>query len=142
MIKKGMLLLLCLAMLLCGCGKEAKEIPVSSYIWETMPALTYGSLEYEKLQAEDWYCGRCEATGNGKWAETDLGYYFMYDFNLFYADKEDLSNWVPLCNQPDCKHSVTWSYGQPVCNAQVSGNSFCCWTAEFILRQAPIFIRN
>ena len=123
-MKKGMILLLCLALLLCGCGKEAKETPVSSSIWETMPALTYGSLEYEKLEPEAWYCGRCEATGGGKWAETDLGYYFMYDFNLFYADKEDLSNWVPLCNQPDCKHSATWSYGQPVCNAQVSGNSF------------------
>ena len=123
-MKKGMALVLCAALLLCGCGAEQEEQPAGSYIWETMPQLTYGSLEYEKLDMEEWYCGRCEATGDGRWAETELGYYFMYDFNLFYADKADLSYWVPVCNQPDCTHSRNWSYDQPVCNAQVWGNSF------------------
>lgn len=124
MMQKRITLLLCMALLLCGCGSKQEDSPVSSYIWETMPALTYGSLEYEKLEVEDWYCGRCEATGDGKWAETELGYYFMYDVHLFYADKADMSNWLPVCNQPDCTHSKSWSYGQPVCNADISGNSF------------------
>ena len=125
MMKRRIALLLCFALLFCGCGKqEDSQAPVSSYIWETMPALEYGSLEYEKLEAQSWYCGRCEATGGGKWAETELGYYFQYNFRLFYADKADLSNWVPVCNQPDCTHSISWSYGQPICNADISGNSF------------------
>lgn len=124
MMKKGMLLLLCVALLLCGCGTRQEDSPASSYIWEAMPRLTYGSLEYEKLEVEAWYCGRCEATGNCKWAETELGYYFMYDSHLFYADKANMSNWVPVCNQPSCTHSKSWSYGQPVCNAEVDWNSF------------------
>lgn len=123
-MQKRIALLLCFALLLCGCGSEQEDSPASSYIWETMPALAYGSLEYKKLEVEKWYCGRCEATGDGKWAETELGYYFMYDSHLFYADKADMSNWVPVCNQPSCTHSKSWSYGQPVCNAEVDWNSF------------------
>ena len=113
--------------LLCGCTAnpgETEEAPVSSYIWETMPALEYGSLEYEKLDVQPWYCGRCEATGKGKWAETESGYYYLYDELLYYADKADLSTWVPVCNQPDCNHSIEWSYGQVICNAIVKWNSF------------------
>ncbi len=36
--------------------------------------------------------------------ETEAGYYSVCSNQLRYADKSDLSNWVPVCNKPDCKH--------------------------------------
>lgn len=127
-MKKGMLLLLCLAMLLCGCaGKNEgpiatnesqtptsspeKETPVKlamgSEIWMEFPTLTYGVMEYEKLQVLPWNSGRCEATSFDSMAETALGFYMCPMNRLYYADKTDLSNWVPVCGNPDCKHLGT-----------------------------------
>ncbi len=36
--------------------------------------------------------------------ETEVGFYYGCDVGLLYADKSDLSNWVIVCNKPDCKH--------------------------------------
>lgn len=38
-------------------------------------------------------------------AETENGFYLEMDAQLLYADKSDLSNWVVVCNQPDCGHT-------------------------------------
>ena len=116
------LFLICL--LLVGCQKEATPEIGESLVWETAPALSFGVLESEKLTVEPWYCGRAEFTGRNRWAETELGYYFMYAGDLYYADKANLANWVPVCNQPNCRHSKSWSYGDVRCNAQLGGNEF------------------
>ncbi len=36
--------------------------------------------------------------------ETEAGYYSTCGSMLRYADKSDLSNWVVVCNKPDCSH--------------------------------------
>ena len=128
MMKKGMLLLLCLALLLCGCaGKNegpiatnesqtptnspeketSAKLAMGSEIWMEFPTLTYGVMEYEKLQVLPWNSGRCEATSFDSMAETALGFYMCPMNRLYYADKTDLSNWVPVCGNPDCKHLGT-----------------------------------
>lgn len=47
---------------------------------------------------------RCNDTSNNDMAETELGYYYVFDKIIYYADKVDLSNWVAVCNKPDCMH--------------------------------------
>lgn len=127
-----LLLLLCLALVLTGCREEtpaAVDVPA----WETVPSLNYGTLAYDRLEALPWNSGRCEATGDGYWAETELGFYTMLDFRLYYADKANMGNWVVVCNQPDCTHSIEeWSYGDPVCTAEINCNSF-------LLREGRIY---
>lgn len=120
----NILSLLCIAALLfSGCTGPQKEPDITeSLIWESAPALNFGTMTHEKLKVEPWYSGRCEATGNSLFAETELGYYLSLYGKLYYADKADLSFWVPVCNQPDCTHSMNWSYGQPRCNSHI--NSF------------------
>lgn len=124
------LLLLCLALVLGGCREETPEI-TESIVWETVPPLDYGVLESEKLTAEHWYCGRAEPTSRCMMAETELGYYMVVNSFLYYADKANLHNWVVVCNQPDCKHSMNWSYGDVVCNG--SGIS------RFLFRDGRIY---
>ena len=119
--------LFCL-LILFGCQKEPAEVKYQE-VWEHMPELNYGVLEYEPLEVLPWYAGRCEATadltwGHPIWAETELGFYTLLDSRLYYADKANMGNWVVVCNQPDCKHSSEWRYGDPVCNAGVASNSF------------------
>lgn len=131
---KRLLFILVLCLLLAGCEEETVPKITESVVWETAPALQYGTMESEKLAVEPWYCGRAEFTGRNRWAETELGYYFMYAGNLYYADKVNLANWVPVCNQPDCRHSLSWSYGQVKCNAQLGGN-------EFLIRDGRIIFK-
>jgi len=93
-----LVMLMTLAML-AGCAEEIPETPTEpqpgeSLVWETMPKLTYGVMEYEKLEMLPWYNGRAEATGSYRWAETAQGYYRLNTENmvLTYADKADLQN--------------------------------------------------
>ena len=52
-------------------------------------------------------------------AETELGYYMVGMSMLFYADKSDLSLWVPVCNKSNCMHPTrSWNYTMPRCNAR------------------------
>ncbi len=44
-------------------------------------------------------------SGNGI-IETQNGYYYTRSGLLRYADKSDLSNWVVVCNKPNCKHET------------------------------------
>lgn len=47
---------------------------------------------------------RCARTSRGNMLETKNGYYLIYNSILFYADKSDLTLWVPVCAKPDCAH--------------------------------------
>ena len=88
-----------------GCAQEEPESTEPFITWDNIPQLTYGQMEYEKLSVLPWYSGRTETSTFHKMVETEQGYYVIYNSrSLFYADKADLSNWVPVCNRPDCKH--------------------------------------
>ena len=100
-----------LAMLLvfamAGCQEKApaEQASIGSQYWKQYPALEAGSFHKEPLAVQPWNCGRLEATSYEKMAETQNGYYLVYMNYLFYADKTDLSRWIPVCSQPDCSHT-------------------------------------
>lgn len=124
MIKRKIILILivCLVSLVfSGCRKEPGVGATGSDIWEEFPALTYGVMEYEKLEALPWNSGRCEATSFYTMAETENGIYMLDEGfqKLFFADKTDLTNWVMVCNQPECEH---WQSVN--CNATMHSRSF------------------
>ena len=121
-----LVMLMTLAML-AGCAEEIPVTPTEpqpseSLVWETMPKLTYGVMEYEKLEVLPWSSGRAEATGSYRWAETAQGYYRLNTENmvLTYADKADLQNWVPVCSKPNCGHTA----GTLTCDAIVRYGTF------------------
>lgn len=70
-----------MALSLCACGRQDKPITLDPI-------------------------GRdvCEKTSFFQMAETETGYYLNFDGELSYADKSDLTNWVQVCNEPDCLH--------------------------------------
>ena len=75
-MKKLLTILLALVLLISasGCAEEEKApAPIGSEVWETMPQLSYGVMEYEKLQILPWNSGRCEATSFYRMAETETG---------------------------------------------------------------------
>lgn len=99
-------LLAALLLLLPGCQEQAEDPAITESLhWETMPALTYGQMEYEKLKVEPWYCGRAEATGFNRWSEAKDGIYYSYGMTLMYADKAGIGLWVPVCSKPICNHA-------------------------------------
>ena len=122
---KRILPLLLALLLLCGCAPKENEPDLGSQVWEA-PALTFGVMEHEKLEVLPWNSGRCEATSFESMAETRLGYYMPGVSSLLYADKVNLSNWVPVCNKPNCSHTsmLMWSRGQTVCNSEIQSNHF------------------
>ncbi len=67
---------------------------------------------------------RCAATGNGHAAETAAGYYMWRGGILYYADKTDLTNWVPVCNDATCIHDP----GDFTCDANLRNSPF--WMTE------------
>jgi len=103
----------CIALSLCllctlfsGCVQQEETLSpgaMGSEVWEVIP-LTYGKWESEPLSALPWNCGRCEATSKNTLAETETGYYMVYFGYLYYASKADLTNWLKVCNKPDCAH--------------------------------------
>ena len=88
----GLSAILLLLTVFSGCDAEEKApAPIGSAVWETMPQLTYGTMEYEKLAILPWNSGRCEATSYDTLAETNQGFYLIDASNrLLYADKADL----------------------------------------------------
>lgn len=112
-----------------GCAPKEDLSIVDNQVWETMPSLTYGQLEYEKLKVEPWYCGRTEAVSKNRYAETENGFY-SYAGNLRYIDKVDPVAWVPLCNKPNCMHPEN----SPNCNAYPG------FGGTFVIRNARIYI--
>lgn len=116
------------ALLLSGCGKEEKTGGAAgSEYWVTWPAVDFGTMEYEKLAVQPWNSGRCEATSNLSMAETENGYYLYCGEYLYYADKEDLSTWLPVCSKPNCLHN-----GMEACDAFYVD-------AEFIISDGRIY---
>ena len=59
----------------------------------------------------------CAATSDYTMAETEDGFYMSYFGHLLYADKTDLSKWVPVCNKPNCTHDLN-SFD---CDAAIAG---------------------
>ncbi len=57
-------------------------------------------------------------SSNGRLWETEAGFYYCTDVGLIYADKSDLSNWVIVCNKPDCEHD------EDTCPAKVGGGFY------------------
>ncbi len=58
----------------------------------------------------------CAQSSSGlEMAETDAGYYCKADSMLYYADRSDLTNWVLVCNEPNC------SGDRVVCPARFDG---------------------
>lgn len=113
-----------LLLLLSGCEEKEPPAVTENQVWETMPQLTRGTMESEKLEVLPWYDGRTEAASQCAMGETELGYYWSLYGYLFYADKVNLGNWVIVCNQPDCDHSLNWSYGEVKCNGHNRSGSF------------------
>ncbi len=88
-------------LLLVGCGKEGAPVTSNHTLVQD---LQYGIFRQDALSVLPWNSERCEITSNYAMAETDVGYYLVNDQYLWYADKADLNNWVPVCNRPECTH--------------------------------------
>lgn len=56
---------------------------------------------------------RCNATSAGNMAEIESGFFYKENEILYYADKENMNNWIPVCNNPDCLHNSS------SCSAQI-----------------------
>lgn len=108
-IKKWICSLTALACLVfSGCQEKTPESTDPIYTWDSLPQLTFGQMESEPLTVLPWYCGQAEISSHNALAETELGYYLVYDYsNMIYADKANLNNWVYVCDQADCDHRYT-----------------------------------
>ncbi len=62
----------------------------------------------------------CAASSNYAMAETNAGFYALFSGYLHYADKSDLTNWLPVCSKPNCTHDSD----SPDCDAALAGGGF------------------
>lgn len=99
-----LLIIMAVMLLLTGCKQEINQGAMGSEIWEEMPEFTYGIIESEKLETQQWNSGRCEAVSDNFMAETENGYYWGFGNILYYADKTNPETWVFVCSQADCMH--------------------------------------
>lgn len=60
----------------------------------------------------------CAQTSGYRMAETKDGFYLSIWNRLYYADKADLTNWVPLCSEPRCDHT------QSICISRMAYEEF------------------
>lgn len=67
----------------------------------------------EKLEIQSDICA--QSSSGLEMAETDAGYYCKADSMLYYADRSDLTNWVLVCNEPNCSGDLV------VCPARFDG---------------------
>lgn len=63
----------------------------------------------QHMKTADWF-------QLGPMCETETGWYFQYNYLLYYIDKKSVKTTV-LCGKPDCKHA------DPTCNAWVNTSS-------------------
>lgn len=88
---------------------------------DTAEPTTAVSVETTKLAVLPWDCGRAnETSGNILW-EVEQGYYLEYGYMLYYADKSDLSQWIPVCTKADCEHDKS-SHAVSACDANVASS--------------------
>lgn len=88
-----------------GCAKEpvqADPEKAAEQVYEVQ-AVEMGALSTEPLDMAASFT-RCANTGRCRLAETPNGYYYVFHDILYYADKQDLTKWVPVCNKPQCSH--------------------------------------
>lgn len=107
-------------LLLAGCREPESSTAVDSQVWSEMPKLQFGEFCYDAIETLPWNTGRCEATSRYTMAETKNGYYWKQDQTLYYADKSDLSLWIPVCSNPSCSHAS----GQLSCDSALRYNTF------------------
>ncbi len=99
---------------------ETTEVPTTPKSDFQAPAGELGTAPDMGISPEE----RCGLTGNAMAAETEAGYYMVRSDMLFYADKVDLTNWVPVCNDATCIHAP----GDLTCNANLRNSPF--WMTE------------
>ena len=63
---------------------------------------------------------RCAETSEYCMAETEQGFYRMSSGYLYYADKTDVSKWMPVCSKPNCTHDGNTEG----CDAALGGRGF------------------
>ena len=63
---------------------------------------------------------RCAETSEYHMAETEQGFYMMSGGYLYYADKTDVSKWMPVCSKPNCTHDGNTEG----CDAALGGRGF------------------
>ena len=78
---------------------------------------SFEQLQMEQLEVGKYQFSRAGETSSGKAWETERGIYIAVNQLLYYADKTDLSKWVVVCPDPECKHEETDLY----CGASVVG---------------------
>lgn len=121
------LLAVSLAASMAGCTKKQTETVLNAQpapAYQVQP-LEVGKLSSEPLDVAGAQLSRCAGTGRGLVAETESGYYYAFMQILYYADKEALDTWVPVCYKPTCSHNDN------TCHAYVS--------SEFLLSQDDIY---
>lgn len=116
-MKKILFILLCLSILtsfLTACQPELQPPGIEQSAQTTAPATTSapaeshaqetGTLVTELLEIPG-DLSRCNITSTSSFWEVEDGFYrHTPSMMLYYADKSDLSNWVPVCTKPDCPH--------------------------------------
>lgn len=95
---KCLILCLFLAFFLFGC--QDASTPETETTGESLPQ----ALLSERLSVEEGNFSRANKTGRGNFFEIESGYYYVHNRFLYYADKTDLTNWVPVCIDPECTH--------------------------------------
>lgn len=102
MTRKSVLIILTI-LILTGCVTQ-KHGGAGSTSWEKMPAVAFGVLKSEMLSIQPWNSGRAEETSQYALAESEKGFFFLWNNYLYYSDKTQPELWVPICNDPDCDH--------------------------------------
>lgn len=69
----------------------------------------------------------CANTSAYLMAETEGGFYYSTGNILYYADQENLTEWVPVCSRPDCSHNG------PDCQAYLANDG------RFVLKGEQIY---
>lgn len=111
------------AVLLGGCQKAATENYAPC-------VLEFGQMEAEQLKSEPGNYNRTVDLGTGDFVESEKGYYAVVDGLLYYADKTNLSNWVAVCPDPECSHSITEQCAARPLNGMTMENGRIYYMAE------------
>jgi len=101
-MKRTVILLLSalLLIMMSGCREEPAET-----VEYALPEFVSGTLQTDRIQAEPGNYNRIQQTGDGRFIETESGYYYKLSL-LMYADKSNMDHWVCVCSDPDCRHSA------------------------------------